>query len=136
MKRMAHDPQSEPRYGERVPYVVVAGAPSARLIDLVVSPDTFIASAGRLRLNSTYYITKCVLPALERVLGLAGADVKTWFAQMPRARSTSVHRHTFFADATRAQQQMHGGGGVLPSVVAPVCTVKSFDFMLCAFLTF
>lgn len=117
MKKMANDPQSEPRYGERVPYVVVAGAPSARLIDLVVSPETFISAAGRLRINSTYYITKCVLPSLERVLGLAGADVKGWFAAMPRARSISLHKHSFFADATRAQGGVGGAGMVAAAAV-------------------
>ena len=31
-----------------------------------------------LRLNAKYYIEKLALPALERVIGLAGADVRRW----------------------------------------------------------
>lgn len=34
-KAMANDPRAEPKYCERVPYVVVAGPVGARLMDLV-----------------------------------------------------------------------------------------------------
>ena len=37
--RMSTDPRAEPRYGERVRYVVVYGGPRARLVDLVVAPE-------------------------------------------------------------------------------------------------
>jgi DNA polymerase zeta len=43
-KEMAGDPRAEPRYGERVPYVVVCGGPQARLMDLVVSPQALITN--------------------------------------------------------------------------------------------
>ena len=36
------DPRAEPQYGERVPYVVKAGAPGTRLIDRVVSPEEML----------------------------------------------------------------------------------------------
>ncbi len=32
---MTKDPRAEPKYGERVPYVVVNGGPQSRLVDLV-----------------------------------------------------------------------------------------------------
>lgn len=32
---MVVDPRAEPAYGERVPFVIVAGEPSARLVDKV-----------------------------------------------------------------------------------------------------
>ncbi|GLC55953.1 hypothetical protein PLESTB_001048500, partial [Pleodorina starrii] len=83
-KAMAADPRAEPRYAERVPYVVVYGEPGARLVDLVVSPHQLVESGGLLRLNGTYYIVKQIIPALERVLSLVGADVRSWFADMPR----------------------------------------------------
>ncbi|GIL62894.1 hypothetical protein Vafri_17102, partial [Volvox africanus] len=83
-KAMAADPRAEPRYAERVPYVVVHGEPGARLVDLVVSPHQLVESGGSLRLNGTYYITKQIIPALERVLSLVGADVRAWFVDMPR----------------------------------------------------
>ncbi|CAK9870824.1 unnamed protein product [Sphagnum jensenii] len=81
-KAMAVDPRAEPRYGERVPYVVVHGEPGARLSDVVVDPHTMLAN--ELRLHDTYYITKQIIPALQRVFGLVGADLKLWFAELPR----------------------------------------------------
>jgi DNA polymerase zeta len=39
---MVNDPRAEPQYGERVPYVVKAGAPSTRLVDRVVSPEEML----------------------------------------------------------------------------------------------
>jgi DNA polymerase zeta len=41
---MIEDPRAEPRYSERVRYVVVTGNPDARLTDLVVSPEDFLTS--------------------------------------------------------------------------------------------
>ncbi|KAI9885666.1 MAG: sla2 Src-like adaptor 2 [Watsoniomyces obsoletus] len=42
VKKMQDDPRAEPQYGERVPYVVIAGAPGARLIDRCVAPETLL----------------------------------------------------------------------------------------------
>uniref|UniRef100_A0A7I4D3U3 DNA polymerase zeta catalytic subunit n=1 Tax=Physcomitrium patens TaxID=3218 RepID=A0A7I4D3U3_PHYPA len=81
-KAMALDPRAEPRYAERVPYVVVHGEPGARLSDVVVDPHTMLANG--LRLHDTYYITKQIIPALQRVFGLVGADLKQWYAELPR----------------------------------------------------
>ena len=81
---MALDPRAEPKFAERVPYVVVHGEPGARLVDMVVSPETLIANSTGLRLHETYYISKQIIPALERCFSLLGADVKSWFAQMPK----------------------------------------------------
>ena len=83
-KAMALDPRAEPKFAERVPYVVVHGEPGARLVDMVVSPETLIANSTGLRLHETYYISKQIIPALERCFSLLGADVKSWFAQMPK----------------------------------------------------
>lgn len=57
---MARDPRAEPRYAERVSYVVVNGPPGARLMDLVVSPDELIHSKANLTINYQYYIHKQV----------------------------------------------------------------------------
>jgi hypothetical protein len=64
---------------------VVAGAPSSRLVDLVVAPQVLVqhdSSRAALRLNAAYYITKQIIPALERVLSLVGADARSWFYHM------------------------------------------------------
>eukprot|EP00127_Corallochytrium_limacisporum_P000880 Clim_evm13s29 gene=Clim_evmTU13s29 len=43
----------------------------------------------RYNLHATYYITKQVLPALDRHLALAGVDVKEWFRELPRRRNVA-----------------------------------------------
>ncbi|KAG0078495.1 DNA polymerase zeta, partial [Podila epicladia] len=84
-RRMELDPRAQPQYGERVPYVVVYGDPGARLTDQVVEPKELLKNKD-LRLNSEYYIRKMIIPSLERIFQLAGADVKSWFEEMPRVR--------------------------------------------------
>lgn len=39
---MAMDPRTEPAYAERVPYVIVKGAPQSRLRDRAVPPDALL----------------------------------------------------------------------------------------------
>ncbi|KAF9551467.1 DNA polymerase zeta [Mortierella hygrophila] len=84
-RRMELDPRSKPQYAERVPYVVVYGDPSARLTDQIVEPKELLRNKD-LRLNGEYYIRKHVIPSLERILQLAGADVKAWYDEMPRVQ--------------------------------------------------
>ncbi|KAJ2230442.1 DNA polymerase zeta [Coemansia sp. RSA 518] len=86
---MARDPQAEPEYGERVPYVVISSGPHTRLVDRVVSPRVLLAQP-HLRLDFQYYIDKQVLPALDRVLSLVGVDVRSWISEMPRQFRTSM----------------------------------------------
>ncbi|KAI8606147.1 hypothetical protein EDD21DRAFT_425628 [Dissophora ornata] len=84
-RRMELDPRAEPQHGERVPYVVVYGDPGARLTDQVVEPKELLLNKD-LRLNGEYYIRKHVIPSMERIFQLAGADVKSWYEEMPRLR--------------------------------------------------
>lgn len=84
-KRMLDDPRLEPQYGERVPYVVITGAPGSRLVDRCVAPDTLLQDA-QLDLDAEYYITKNIIPPLERIFNLVGANVRQWFDEMPKVR--------------------------------------------------
>lgn len=77
------DPRREPRRGERVPYVIINGPPLVPLIRLVRSPDELLADNG-LKINSSYYIGKAIIPPLNRCLLLIGADVNQWYNDMPR----------------------------------------------------
>ena len=58
-KRLKDDRRSEPRVGERVPYVIVHGSPGLPLIQLVRQPRELLKD-NSLRINVTYYITKQV----------------------------------------------------------------------------
>lgn len=71
------DRRAEPRRGERVPYLVINGPPGVPLIRLVRSPHEYLADEG-LKINSMYYITKVIIPPLNRCLLLIGADVNQW----------------------------------------------------------
>ena len=82
-KRMLEDPRAEPQYGERVPYVVITGAPGARLIDRCVSPDMLL-NDDQNELDSEYYITKNIIPPLERIFNIMGANVRRWYDEMPK----------------------------------------------------
>ncbi|VFQ97794.1 unnamed protein product [Cuscuta campestris] len=96
-KAMRTDPRAEPRYAERVPYVVVHGEPGARLADLVVDPLDLLTIDSPHRINDTYYIQKQIIPALQRVFGLVGADLNQWFQGMPRPERGSVGKRGVFA---------------------------------------
>ena len=82
-KKMLEDPRLEPQYGERVPYVVVTGAPGSRLIDRCVAPETLLNDA-QLDLDAEYYITKNLIPPLERIFNLVGANIRQWYDEMPK----------------------------------------------------
>ncbi|PKY07828.1 DNA polymerase zeta catalytic subunit [Aspergillus campestris IBT 28561] len=84
-KKMLEDPRQEPQYGERVPYVVVTGAPGSRLIDRCVSPETLLSDA-QLDLDAEYYITKNLIPPLERIFNLVGANIRQWYDEMPKVQ--------------------------------------------------
>jgi DNA polymerase zeta len=82
-KKMMEDPRLEPQYGERVPYVVVSGAPGSRLIDRCVAPEVLLDNA-HLELDAEYYITKNIIPPLERIFNLVGANIRQWYDEMPK----------------------------------------------------
>ena len=82
-KLSKRDARSEPRSGERVPYVIVYGMPGLPLIELVRQPHDVISDSS-LRINAQYYIMKQILPALNRFLALVGVDVFSWYQQLPR----------------------------------------------------
>ena len=82
-RRMLEDPRAEPQYGERVPYVVITGAPGARLIDRCVAPDVLLHNDND-ELDAEYYISKNLIPPLERIFNLVGANVRQWYEEMPK----------------------------------------------------
>lgn len=84
-KRILEDARAEPQYGERVPYVVITGAPGARLIDRCVPPEELLES-GHSELDAEYYISKNLIPPLERIFSLVGANVRNWYDEMPKVQ--------------------------------------------------
>ena len=82
-RRMLKDPRAEPQYGERVPYVVITGAPGARLIDRCVAPGVLLHDDNN-ELDAEYYILKNLIPPMERIFNLVGANVRQWYEEMPK----------------------------------------------------
>ena len=96
-KAMRADPRAEPCYVERIPYVVIHGEPGARLIDMVVDPLELLAMDSSFRLNDLYYINKQIIPTLQRVFGLVGADLNQWFIEMPHPTREAFAKRPFSA---------------------------------------
>ncbi|KUI57071.1 DNA polymerase zeta catalytic subunit [Cytospora mali] len=84
-RRMLEDARAEPQYGERVPYVVITGGPGARLIDRCVAPEDLLDN-DHCTLDAEYYITKNLIPPLERIFNLVGANVRQWYDEMPKVQ--------------------------------------------------
>ncbi|EGG11103.1 uncharacterized protein MELLADRAFT_33498 [Melampsora larici-populina 98AG31] len=82
-RKMASDPRTEPAYAERVPYVIVKGAPQSRLRDRAVPPEVVLQNPI-LALDSEYYITRVFIPSLARIFNLIGVDIASWYASMPK----------------------------------------------------
>jgi len=82
-RRMVLDPNDEPQYGERVPYVIIRGTDS-RLVDRAVAPEELLNNSQQ-RLDAAYYISRVLIPPLERIFNLVGADVRSWYDEMPKA---------------------------------------------------
>lgn len=86
------DPRTAPRSGERVPFVVRYCGPKAALKDCVVSPQEYLEAEakGASRLNSTYYISKQLVPAVARLFTLAGVNVRSWLAELPKTSHPAI----------------------------------------------
>ncbi|XP_050510996.1 DNA polymerase zeta catalytic subunit isoform X2 [Diabrotica virgifera virgifera] len=85
-KWTAVDRRNEPRSGERVPYIIINGPPGLPLIRLVRSPRDLINDIS-LKPNAQYYITRVIIPAINRCFNLLGVDLNIWFNQMPRKKT-------------------------------------------------
>ncbi|WBW71843.1 mitochondrial DNA polymerase, zeta catalytic subunit Rev3 [Schizosaccharomyces osmophilus] len=80
---MTKDPRSEPQYGERVPYLVLAGAPGTTLANRSVSPEEYLSDSFS-QLDIDYYIRHNLIPPLDRFLNLLGTSAESWYNEMPK----------------------------------------------------
>ena len=86
-KKVDEDHRKEPQYRERVPYVVVLDPTKTRIKDRCISPEEFIDSYKTTNpyiLDYEYYITRVLIPPLERIFNLIGVDVKGWYRELPK----------------------------------------------------
>lgn len=114
-----------PRYGERIPYVVVMGQGGAidqsKIKDLVLSPEEFLARDG-LMLNAIYYIKKQINPALNRIfLEIFDIDVNTWYEKMPKKiKDNGLHskKVNYFTNKINSSKSMVSQSKVSSSSIA------------------
>ncbi|WPK26428.1 hypothetical protein PUMCH_003782 [Australozyma saopauloensis] len=81
------DPRREPQYRERVPYVVIRDPSKERVKDRSMTPEEYVNSFKELvpmELDHEYYITRVLIPPLERIFNLMGVNIKEWYRDMPR----------------------------------------------------
>ncbi|ABN64589.2 DNA polymerase zeta, partial [Scheffersomyces stipitis CBS 6054] len=91
-KKVDEDHRKEPQYRERVPYVVVSDPTKTRIKDRCISPEEFIDSYKTTNpyiLDYEYYITRVLIPPLERIFNLIGVDVKGWYRELPKFQKNS-----------------------------------------------
>ena len=101
-RRMLKDVNNEPQYGERVPYVITRGEPGMKLVDRAVAPEELFHSGYVLfsilkfvkstklsclskHIDAMYYISRVLIPPLERIFNLMGADVRSWYDAMMKS---------------------------------------------------
>lgn len=88
-----NDPRREPQYRERVPYVVIRDSLKERVKDRSVTPEEYVESFTTLspmELDYEYYITRVLIPPLERIFNLMGVNIKEWYRDMPRSTKINV----------------------------------------------
>ncbi|KAI0689616.1 hypothetical protein BC835DRAFT_1368378 [Cytidiella melzeri] len=107
-RRMLEDPNDEPQYGDRIPYVIARGPPGTRLVDRAVAPGILL-NDGSKHLDGTYYISRVLIPPLERVFNLLGADIRSWYDEMPKPlRADEAESITFSPRKLRPQTLIAG----------------------------
>ncbi|KAF7320333.1 DNA polymerase [Mycena kentingensis (nom. inval.)] len=80
--RQAITDRTEAQYKERVRYVICYG-PGERLVDRVHAPLDVLNNRS-LRVDGNYYISRVLVPPLDRILSLTGADIRQWWAETPK----------------------------------------------------
>ncbi|KAF3930258.1 hypothetical protein ABW20_dc0106413 [Dactylellina cionopaga] len=132
-KKMLADHRAEPQYGERVPYVVISGAPGARLADRCVPPEELLENSQN-RLDAEYYISKNLIPPLERIFNLVGANVRAWYDEMPKIqRLRRVADHPNLTGDEQQQQQIrkHTIESFMKGSACIVCYTKDTEKGMC-----
>ncbi|KAF3314982.1 DNA polymerase zeta [Orbilia oligospora] len=131
-KKMLEDHRAEPQYGERVPYVVISGAPGARLADRCVPPEELLENSQN-RLDAEYYISKNLIPPLERIFNLVGANVRGWYDEMPKIQRLRriVEPNLIGGEEQQQQRRRHTIESFMKGSACIVCYAKDTEKGIC-----
>jgi DNA polymerase zeta len=75
-----------------------------------------------MRLDGEYYITKNIIPPLERIFNLVGANVRNWYEDMPKPHREQLHIRE--ASRPTTSSTIHS---YMKSRVCAVCTREETD---------
>lgn len=75
-----------------------------------------------LRLNGIYYITKQILPALDRALSILGVNVYPWYTELPRIQRPTP---AFISDESSSKKGTIGQ--YFTSLHCPICEKLTTD---------
>ncbi|KAJ7293585.1 DNA polymerase zeta, catalytic subunit [Mycena rebaudengoi] len=87
--RQAITDNIEPQYSERVPYVICRGLPDSRLVDRVAAPLDVLKNRN-MNLDAQYYISRVLIPPLDRIFSLVGCNVRQWYVEMPKTNYLDI----------------------------------------------
>lgn len=92
-KNLMKDPRNEPQYKERIKYVVIKDSTKPRIKDRCITPEEFIESfktKNSFTLDYDYYITRVLIPPLERIFNLIGVDLQSWYKDLPKLNNFAI----------------------------------------------
>jgi DNA polymerase zeta len=91
--RLRCDPTYSARSGDRTPYLILERQSDLgeKLNERAVHPIEYVnyalgSGVGLPRIDVEYYLSRQVVPSLDRILGLAGFSVKSWYEASIRHR--------------------------------------------------
>lgn len=68
---------------ERVPYVISTTQINDRLVKMVYHPLDFLSNHN-LRINSSYYIDRILIPPIQRVFGHLNLNIRQLYSELPK----------------------------------------------------
>ena len=67
-------------------------------------PQLTQASSGHKHIDASYYISRVLIPPLERIFNLMGADVRSWYDEMPKAIRADEHESVMTSPRKSSKQ--------------------------------
>ncbi|EAR91587.2 DNA polymerase family protein (macronuclear) [Tetrahymena thermophila SB210] len=100
LKEMKRDPQTKPKYGQRIKYFIINNPQSQRLYDCVVSVNEFMKNY-RHQINLNEYLEKQINSALGRLFSTFDVDIQDW---VQRIKKSEIKSHNILAIQNKQQK--------------------------------
>ena len=80
-----------------------------------------------MRLDAEYYISKTLIPPLERIFNLVGANVRSWYENMPKIHSRIQNEQLNIRDLSRRRTHEATLHTFVQSRICAVCEETTTD---------